>query len=66
MTDLLISNAKIVDGTGGPAFLGDIAIKGEQISAVTGAGEGPEDAKKNNRCQGRPCHAWVRRYTHPL
>ena len=46
MTDLLISNAKIVDGTGGPAFLGDIAIKGEQISAVTGAGEGPEDAKK--------------------
>ena len=46
MTDLLISNAKIVDGTGGPAFLGDIAIIGEQISAVTGAGEGPEDAKK--------------------
>ena len=46
MTDLLISNAKIVDGTGGPAFLGDIAIKGDQISAVTGAGEGPEDAKK--------------------
>jgi len=46
MTDLLISNANIVDGTGGPAFLGDIAIKGEQISAVTGAGEGPEDAKK--------------------
>ena len=46
MTDLLISNAKIVDGTGGPAFLGDVAIKGDQISAVTGAGEGPEDAKK--------------------
>ena len=46
MTDLLISNANIVDGTGGPAFLGDIAIKGAQISAVTGAGEGPEDAKK--------------------
>ena len=46
MTDLLISNAKIVDGTGGPAFLGDIAIEGAQISAVTDAGEGPEDAKK--------------------
>ena len=46
MTDLLISIAKIVDGTGRPAFLGDIAIKGAQISAVTGAGEGPEDAKK--------------------
>ena len=32
--DVLIKNAKIVDGTGKPAFGGDIAIKGEKIVAV--------------------------------
>ena len=29
--DVLIKNAKIVDGTGKPAFSGDIAIKDEKI-----------------------------------
>lgn len=29
--DLIISNAKIVDGTGGPAFKGDIAIRDKKI-----------------------------------
>lgn len=46
MTDLLISNANIVDGTGAPAFKGDIAIDEGKIVAITGAGKGPEDAKK--------------------
>ena len=32
--DLLLSNARIVDGTGNPAFHGDIGIKGDQIAAV--------------------------------
>jgi len=32
--DVLIKNAKIVDGTGKPAFNGDIAIKDEKIIAV--------------------------------
>lgn len=32
--DLLIKNTKIVDGTGKPAFVGDVAIRGEKIVAV--------------------------------
>jgi len=32
--DLLIKNTKIVDGTGSPAYKGDVAIKGEKIVAV--------------------------------
>ena len=34
MTDLIIRNATIVDGTGAPRFDGDIAIDGERIVAV--------------------------------
>ena len=32
--DLLIRNGRIVDGTGNPWFLGDVAITGDQIVAV--------------------------------
>jgi len=32
--DLLIKNARIVDGTGAPAFKGAVAVKGERIHAV--------------------------------
>jgi len=32
--DLLIKNAKIIDGTGKGAFKGDVAVKGERIVAV--------------------------------
>jgi N-acyl-D-aspartate/D-glutamate deacylase len=32
--DVIIKNAKIVDGTGRPAFMGDVAITGEKIVAV--------------------------------
>ena len=46
MTDLLISNANIVDGTGAPAFKGDIAIDEGKIVAIKEAGKGPKDAKK--------------------
>ncbi len=34
MFDILIKNARIVDGTGSPSFEGSIGIKGEKISAV--------------------------------
>ena len=33
-SDLLIKNARIVDGTGAPAFKGAVAVKGERIHAV--------------------------------
>ena len=32
--DLLIRNGRIVDGTGNPWFLGDVAIRGDRIVAV--------------------------------
>jgi N-acyl-D-amino-acid deacylase len=32
--DLVVRNGKIVDGTGNPWFLGDLAIKGDKISAI--------------------------------
>jgi N-acyl-D-aspartate/D-glutamate deacylase len=32
--DLLIRNGRIVDGTGNPSFLGDIAIRGDKIAAM--------------------------------
>ena len=35
MADLLIKNAKIIDGTGAPSFIGNIAIENALITAVT-------------------------------
>ena len=32
--DLIIRNTRIVDGTGRPAFMGSVGVKGTQISAV--------------------------------
>jgi N-acyl-D-amino-acid deacylase len=32
--DFLISNARIVDGTGAPWFIGDIAVAGDRIAAI--------------------------------
>ena len=46
MTDLLIKNAKIVDGTGAPAFEGDITVDGGIISSVTPVGEAAKTADK--------------------
>jgi len=34
--DLLLQNGKIVDGTGKPAFLGDVGIVGNKIVAISG------------------------------
>ena len=39
MYDLIIRNAKIVDGTGAPAFMGEVAVTDGQIVAVARAGE---------------------------
>ena len=39
--DLVIRNGKIVDGTGNPWFIGDVAIRGDRIVAVGRAVPGP-------------------------
>lgn len=40
--DLLIRGGKIVDGTGNPWFLGDVAVRGDRIAAI---GQLPAEAK---------------------
>ena len=35
MYDLLIQNARIVDGTGAPWFYGDVAVENGKIGEVT-------------------------------
>ncbi len=37
--DLVIRGGTVVDGTGGPAFTGDVAIDGDRITAIARAGE---------------------------
>src|SRR5690348_917846 len=36
--DIIISNGKIVDGTGNPWFYGDVAISGDHIARIAPAG----------------------------
>ncbi|MDJ8954105.1 amidohydrolase family protein, partial [Clostridium perfringens] len=44
MHDLVIKNGTIVDGTGAPRFVGDIAIDGETIVEIgTVSGQGREE-----------------------
>ena len=40
MHDIVIRNGRIIDGTGAPEFVGDVAIDGDRISAVVRDGEG--------------------------
>jgi len=39
--DLLIKNARIVDGTGAPAYQGDIAVRGDTILRIAPRIDGP-------------------------
>ena len=52
MTDLLIKNAKIVDGTGAPSFIGNIAIENDVIKAVTTVEQEPIEAKQTIDANG--------------
>lgn len=62
MFDLVIRNGKIVDGTGAPAFEGDIAVEGGkivQVGVVEGAGKQEIDAQGKLVTPG-----WVDMHTH--
>ena len=39
MVDLIIRNGRLIDGTGRPAFLGDLAVTDGRIVEVSPAGE---------------------------
>ena len=50
--DVVITNARIVDGSGNPWFRGDVAIRGDRIAAITLAG-GLADASAAERIDAR-------------
>jgi predicted amidohydrolase len=39
--DLVLRNAHIVDGTGSPSYRGDVAVKGDTITAIAPTIDGP-------------------------
>lgn len=52
MIDLLVANARIVDGTGEPAFDGGVAIDGDRISRILHAGEPEPQARRRLDVEG--------------
>jgi len=44
--DILISGAKVVDGTGGPCYCGDILVKGDRIVGIVARGEVRSDSAR--------------------
>ena len=62
MHDIVIRGGTIVDGTGAPAFQGDVAIDGDRIVQVGGKA-GP--AKREVKAEGRlVTPGWVDVHTH--
>jgi N-acyl-D-aspartate/D-glutamate deacylase len=62
MHDIVIRGGTIVDGTGAPAFVGDVAIDGDKIVQVGGkAGPGKREVKADGRLV---TPGWVDVHTH--
>jgi N-acyl-D-aspartate/D-glutamate deacylase len=51
--DLIIKNGMVVDGTGAPAFRGDVAVAGDRITAVGEAGDVDGVARRTIDAEGR-------------
>src|SRR5678810_480143 len=47
--DVVIHNGTIYDGSGGPPFVGSVAIQGDTIAAVTEAGTAGHSAIRNSQ-----------------
>ncbi|MPY95252.1 MAG: amidohydrolase family protein, partial [Acidimicrobiia bacterium] len=62
MHDLVIRDGKIVDGTGGPARVGDVAVDGDRVTAV---GEVEGKGRREIDAEGRlVTPGWVDIHTH--
>ena len=53
MTDLLIANAFVLDGTGGPAIPASVAVQGDRVSHILLAGEPEPSAALRVDAEGR-------------
>ncbi len=53
MHDLIIRNATIVDGTGAPAFSGDVIVDNGLITGITAVGQSPADAGRVIDAEGK-------------
>jgi N-acyl-D-amino-acid deacylase len=49
---LLIRGARIIDGTGGPSYLGDLAVRGDRISSLAPAGSATREADRTIEANG--------------
>ena len=61
--DLVLRNARIVDGTGSPWYRGDLAIRGDTIAHIAPAIDAPREAR--DRREGRGRRAGLHRPPHP-
>lgn len=63
MYDLLITNGRIIDGTGSPWFRGDVAVQGDQIVAV-GALKGAAAQRTIDAADRVVCPGFIDMHTH--
>ena len=65
--DVIISNARIIDGTGNPWFRGDVGIKGDRITRVTYAGAlASASSKQRVDAHNQVLFAGFHRYPGPI
>src|SRR3970282_106831 len=62
MFDVLIRNGSVMDGTGGPAYLADVAVAGDEITVI---GRVDAEAKTTIDATGRVvCPGFIDLHTH--
>ncbi|MDP1794757.1 MAG: amidohydrolase family protein [Acidimicrobiales bacterium] len=64
MADLVIRNANIVDGTGAPAYAGDITIDGDRITSIDAPGTAGPATREIDAAGRLVTPGWVDVHTH--